>query len=178
MSTLNVDQIGHSTSGTTALTVDSSGRVTTPARPAFHVHLGGSGVNLTEGNDHQILPFNTVEFDIGGNYNTTNYNYVCPVDGVYFFALNARIDAAAAGGYLRIIIYKGNDAATNVSPFGTYGSFLGTLTGSHSAAYESMVVSGVLQCSAGDIVTPMGGHNTDGSIDLQAESQFSGYLVG
>ena len=175
---LDLATIKDSTGTNTAMTIDSSGRILTPARPAFHVHLGGVGVNLTEGNDHQILPFNTVEFDIGGNYNTTNYNYVCPVDGVYFFALNARFDNAAAGGYLRAIIYKGNDAATNIFPFGSYGSFLGTLTANHSTAYECMVVSGVLQCSAGDIVTPMGGHNSDGSINLDAESQFSGYLVG
>lgn len=177
MSTLNVDQIGHSTSGTTGLEIDSSGRVTTPARPAFLAHLGGVSATLTEGNYHQIFPFNTVEFDIGGNYNTTNYNFVCPVDGVYFFALNARIDNAG-GSYVRGIIYKGDDAATQIYPHSQHGNALMAIDGNFATNYQTITVSGVLQCSAGDKVTPMGGHNTDTLIYLSGESQFSGFLVG
>ena len=178
MSTLYVDNIYSKTGTSQALTIDSAGRVTTPARPAFLVHRGGSAATLTEGNDHQIFPFNAVAFDIGGNYNTTNFNYVCPVDGVYFFALNARIDGAAAGNYIRGLIYKGSDAATQTAPYGQVGNVLHAITGSHSASHHTMVCSGVLLCSSGDIVTAMGGHQTDTSITLQAESQFSGFLIG
>ncbi len=177
-SILKVSTLKDPTNSNTALQIDASGRVTTPARPAFLVHRGGSAATLTEGGDHQIFPFNTVAFDIGGNYNTTNFNYVCPVDGVYFFALNARIDGAAAGNYIRGLIYKGSDAATQTAPYGQVGNVLHAITGSHSASYHTMVCSGVLLCSSGDIVTVMGGHQTDTSITLQAESQFSGYLVG
>ena len=177
-SILKVSTLQDPTNSNTAMTIDTSGRVTTPARPAFLVSRGGVSTALTEGNDHQILPFNTVEFDIGSNYNTTNYNYVCPVGGVYFFALNARFDGVASGGYVRGMIYRGSDAATNIYPFGANGDVLASITGNHGTNYETMVVSGVLQCSAGDIVTAMGGHSTDTSITFTAESQFSGFLVG
>ena len=177
-SILKVSALQDPTNSNTAMSIDTSGRVTTPARPAFLVHRGGVSANLTEGNDHQILPFNTVEFDIGSNYNTTNYNYVCPVDGVYFFALNVRFDGASTGGYVRGLIYRGNDAATITGVASQVGDVLHAITGNHASNYESMVCSGVLLCSAGDIVTAMGGHQTDTSIFLQSESQFSGYLVG
>ena len=177
-SILKVSEIQDPTNSNTALSIDSSGRILTPARPAFLVTRGGSGVSLTEGGDHQIFPFNSVSFDIGGNYNTTNFNYVCPVDGAYFFALNARIDGASTGNYLRAMIYKGSDAATQTAPYGQIGSVLHAITGNHAGNYHSMVCSGVLLCTAGDIVTAMGGHQTDTSITLQSESQFSGFLVG
>lgn len=177
-SILKVSSIQDPTNSNTALSVDSSGIVTTPARPAFLVHRNNVVHNLTEGNEHQILPFSTVAFDIGNNYSTTNFNYVCPVDGVYFFALNARFDGVSAGGLLRGLIYKGNDASTLVNPYSDVGDVLAVIKGNYSTSYETITVSGVLQCSAGDIVTPMGGHNGDTSVALQAESQFSGFLVG
>jgi len=176
-SIIGVQELQH-TNGTSAATIDSSGRILTPARPAFLVHRNNVAIALTEGNEHQILPFNTVAFDIGNNYSTTNFNYVCPVAGVYFFALNARFDGLASGGFVRGLIYKGNDASTLVSPYSDAGDVLAVIKGNHATNYETITVSGVLQCSAGDIVTPMGGHQTDASITLQAESQFSGFLVG
>ena len=45
MSKILVNELAH-TNDTTAMTVDSSGRILTPARPAFHVRYSSSG---TEG---------------------------------------------------------------------------------------------------------------------------------
>ena len=174
-SIIGVQELQH-TNGTSAMTIDSSGRILTPARPAFFARPGASGT-LTGGNYHQIFPFNTVDFDIGNNYDTTNYNYVCPVDGIYFFALNARIDQAG-GSYVRGIIYKGDDAATQTSPHAQHGNALFSIDGNFATNYQTITVSGLLQCSAGDKVTAMGGHDTDTLIYLSTESQFSGFLVG
>jgi len=178
LSKLYVNNIYSKNGASEAINIDSDGRVTTPARPAFLAYRNsGASATLTEGNYHQIFPFDAVEFDIGGNYNTTNYNYVCPVDGVYFFALNARIDGAG-GNYVRGIIYKGDDAATQTNPHSQHGDALFSINGAFATNYETINVSGVLQCSAGDKVTAMGGHNTDTLIYLSGESQFSGFLVG
>lgn len=175
-SIIGVQELQH-TNGTSAATIDSTGRILTPARPAFLAHRNGVSATLTGGNYHQIFPFNTVDFDIGNNYDTTNYNYVCPVDGIYFFALNARIDNAG-GSYVRGIIYKGDDAATQTSPHTAHGDALFSINGAFASNYETINVSGVLQCSAGDKVTAMGGHDTDTLIYFSNESQFSGFLVG
>ena len=175
-SIIGVQELQH-TNGTSAMTIDSSGRILTPARPAFLVHRTGD-ITLTEGNDHQIIPFNTVKFDIGGNYSTTNFNFTCPVDGIYFFSLSLRADSVASGGYTRAIIYKGSDASTTVGPFQAYGDSLATITGNHATNYETHNISGVLQCNSGDIITPMGGHSSDTSFTFKQESTFSGFLVG
>jgi len=176
-SIIGVQELQH-TNGTSAATIDSSGRMLTPARPAFLAYrTNGVSATLTEGNYHQIFPFDAVEFDIGNNYDTTNTNYVCPVDGIYFFALNARIDGAG-GNYVRGVIYKGDDAATQTAPHSQHGNALMSIYGAFASNYETVTVSGVLQCSAGDKVTAMGGHNTDTLIYLSGESQFSGFLVG
>ena len=179
MSQINVNTIAN-VSGTTGATIDSAGRILQPTKPAFHV-IPSSTQTLTEVNLHQIFQFDTVKFDIGNNFDTTNFNYVCPVDGVYFFSLNARIDVATQGAneYIRVFIYKGSDAATTTNAWTlTDGSILSTITGENATDYETMTVSGVLQCSAGDKVTAMGGHSHDASIGLQYQSQFTGFLVG
>ena len=175
-SIIGVQELQH-TNGTSAMTIDSSGRILTPARPAFLVHRNGVVATLTGGNDHQIFPFNTVDFDIGSNFDTTNHNYVCPVDGVYFFSLNVRIDGAGSN-YTRGIIYKGDDAATVITPFDDHGDALMAIDGNFATNYQTITVSGVLQCSAGDKVTAMGGNNTDTLIYVSSESNFSGFLVG
>tara|TARA_E500000081_G_scaffold117823_1_gene121493 strand:- start:5321 stop:5830 length:510 start_codon:yes stop_codon:yes gene_type:complete len=90
-SILNVDQIGHSTSGNTALTVDSSGnvsasgRVTTPARPAFRVTGVLNGwADLVSNTKVSLLT--TVDYNIGSHYSTTNYEFIAPCDGLFHFS--------------------------------------------------------------------------------------------
>jgi hypothetical protein len=180
-STLTVSEANVNTianlSGTTAATIDSAGRILQPAKPSFLV-TPGSTVSLTEGNGHMILPFDNAIFDIGGNYNTSNNHYVCPIAGVYFFALNVRFDSVASGGYLRGLIYKGTDAATVTGPWNNASGSLASITDGQGTSYHSMTCSGYMQCNAGDIITPMGGHNVDASISVQSQSQFSGALIG
>jgi len=64
-SIINVDQINNA-AGTTALTVDTSGRILTPARPAFSVYQSS---NLSSQNytDFTKVPFDTKDFDVGTN---------------------------------------------------------------------------------------------------------------
>ena len=179
MSKIYVDEIRHSGGAVAAMQFDSTGRITTPARPAFLV-ARNTTLTLTEGDPHQVLPFDDVQFDIGSNFSTANNNYVCPVDGVYFFSLNVRLDAltTGTGKYIRAMIYKGSDASTVTTPWNSKDSFLGFITGNNDSQYEAGICSGALQCTAGDIVTAMAGHVDDTSISFNNQSQFSGFLVG
>jgi len=86
---LKVDTIQNS-SGTTGLTIDSSGNVTAPVRmlqpqmPHVFVDLGGSAVysSVSQG----TIPFdNIVEHSGGGDsaYSTSTYKFTCPINGIY-----------------------------------------------------------------------------------------------
>lgn len=84
-----------STSGT-AINIDSSNRVTMPARPAFLARRNGTNITL----NGAYFPFDSTSvgggFDIGSNYDTTNYKFTCPVAGVYFFSFYAIFQSSSA----------------------------------------------------------------------------------
>ena len=78
-SILKVNQI-QNTAGTTALTVDSSGRVTLPNRPHAMVDFGGSAyVSKSAG----IIALDNAVINVGNHYDTTAYKFTCPVSGLY-----------------------------------------------------------------------------------------------
>ena len=82
-SILNVDKIRATGSTTDGLTIDSSGRVLTPGRPAFRAEKRAS--NQTYSGGQPKVTFEHEAFDIGSNYDTSNSRFVAPVSGVYFF---------------------------------------------------------------------------------------------
>ncbi|MGB0467970.1 MAG: hypothetical protein ACPGF7_10660 [Pontibacterium sp.] len=91
VTSLGVNTIKENTGTTTAISIDSSGRVTTPARPSFHVtKTAASG---TGANGH--LAFNNEIHDVGGCWNS-NY-FKAPVDGVYHFSF-VGFGANSSGG--------------------------------------------------------------------------------
>ena len=83
MSTLKVGTIQDHANGNNALVIDSSGRVTQPAKPAFRAEKRAS--NQTYSGGQPKITFEHETFDIGGNYDTSNSRFVAPVSGVYFF---------------------------------------------------------------------------------------------
>jgi len=92
MSTLKVDTIQHS-GGTTAQTIDSTGRILTPARPAFcakRINSGG-GTGLS---GHITL--DTVVFNVGNCWDGTN-KFQAPVAGIYLFTFTAFSSGDSSG---------------------------------------------------------------------------------
>ena len=94
--------------GTTGLSIDSAGRMLTPARPAFHAKKSGSAAWQSLGGTSQVtIPFDSTNYNVGGHYNTSNYRFVVPVAGIYFFHAQIYHDA---NSYFQVRLkLNGND---------------------------------------------------------------------
>jgi len=104
MSNILVQNIKH-TNNTTAQTIDSTGRILTPARPAFRAYKNASGyVELTHA-EYQILTLNATDFNVGSCYDTSTYRFTAPVTGTYFF--KGHIYSHENGGSRNFRIGKG-----------------------------------------------------------------------
>jgi hypothetical protein len=172
---LQVDNIKHS-GGTTAQTIDSSGRVTTPARPAFSVTRYGasSGVGLS---GH--ITFDTVTFNVGSCWDGTN-KFQAPVAGIYFFSLTAFTSngnaVQADNSDIKLYIEQDTDSSFGSPTMlasgytylsGTTGYFNISISGAASLAANEYVR---VNCASGNIYT-----NTEAS---KYPPKFTGFLIG
>ena len=76
-SILGIDTIQHQ-SGTTAMTIDSTGRVLTPSRPAFSV-FNTSSVTIS---GLTALVFDTATFNIGYHFELSTGKFTAPITGI------------------------------------------------------------------------------------------------
>jgi len=93
-SILKVNTIQDATNSTTSMTIDSTGRILTPARPAFRARIAGSSTGTgVNGN----IVFETEDFDIGSNYDHTNGEFTAPIAGIYQFVFKCLIATNSSG---------------------------------------------------------------------------------
>ena len=172
-SILKVTEIQDPTNSNSALSIDSTGRITTPARPAFRAGLtanyshGSGGVDMSANGTWGVL------FDIGGNFSTSTGLFTAPVDGIYMFT----------GVW-------GTNSMTNTM---TYASWEFTINGTRtntfwhghdldgSASYHGHANTGVYQLSANDTVGIFSEISQSVTINGNAGmtySNFCGFLVG
>ena len=79
---LEVTTIKDKTNTNTAISIDTSGRITTPQRPAFAT----TGTNYTQSNNaYSIIIPNAETFDNGSNYNASTGVFTTPIAGLYMF---------------------------------------------------------------------------------------------
>ena len=172
MSKLSVNTIAH-TGGTTAMTVDSTGRILTPARPAFRAFIPSNlpSTDYTTGGTHQIT-FPSESYDIGGNYDTGNGKFIVPITGLYHFHVNFYVSGITAATYTSAYLFVGTDEVSR-----------GIHDPSSTGNYAISVVTDVLQLTAGDEVTAHFSVGTDNSVIIHGQtngaiSYFSGHLIG
>ena len=157
MSTLGIENIEH-TNGTTAMTVDSTGRVLTPARPAFLAKkLGGS-------NTTGIVDFETIVVNVGNGYSNSTYKFTAPVAGIYqlqTFCLTTNNSDA-------------NDLTIRINDV-RYANARADVT---NAAHNTISMSTIASLSVGDLVHVAVGGGSGISAASSDYNNFSGFLIG
>ena len=175
MSILNVNTIAN-VSGNTAATIDSSGRILTPANPKFSVYqsVAISNADYTSITPSDV-PFDTEEFDVGNCVAISSgaATFTAPVTGYYQFNLMVKMDSTAS--------------STNVSSYLDVNGALVDRTSELSyrnihdvegGGYITINTSALIYVQATQTVKPKLHVATDTSVGLRAGQRFSGFLVG
>ena len=172
MSTIKVNEVQH-TGGTSAMTVDSSGRVSTPARPAFSLFYDSSG---TEGvGNNKTVVFTGVHSNIGSHYNTSTGIFTAVVSGFYQFNLvafgcNSSGGAVSAGSSSSVALYDNTNSADLAR------SYHYTQTGSF---HPNLSFSSAHYLSASTEVKILPGSGAYLYSDVSDKyCKFSGFLIG
>ena len=174
-SELGVQTIQH-TNGTDAMTIDSSGRILTPARPSFFVsHDPSSTVGL-----NGTLNFNTVHSNTGSHFDITNDRFVAPVAGFYHFSFTGLGSGTTGGGLLvagnagRVEIQRSTDSGANYTPFAHAYAYFPS-----SNSYPNMACSGAIELTVGDyVIVNVTNYYIYADTGGRYDPRFSGFLVG
>ena len=162
------------TSGTERMKIDSSGRVTMPSQPAFMVIMT-SAPTLT-GSGTTTLPWNSEIFDVGSNFNTSNYRFTAPVNGLYYMHLHFELHS---------------DSSWTNSTWAYIGDYFvngtrktGADTWGHSGKYNLATNALILELNANDYVDVRAVPNSNtirysgDSAGAYFNSKWFGYLIG
>jgi hypothetical protein len=138
--------------------IDGSGRVTMPYQPMFSAYRGGNQT-YTANNSFKI-ELNTVEFDVGSNFNTSTNRFTAPVSGVYIFT--------AAIQYQTVGLTHSNFYKNGGNVIDGWLDF-----GDAVASSQTRVMS----LSAGDYVE-LYGYNSAGNTVSANRTRMTGFLIG
>ena len=171
-SILKVDSIQNS-GGTAAMTIDSSGRVFQPTKPAFRVTLGSVQSMSGATTEHVIAFAETAASQncfIQGGITLSSGVITVPVDGVYAFNTVLRIDGVGSSGYLLARLRRNSDGADDKPLY--------ILVGTPNSNQQFMSGSTTFKLDAGDTIDVTVFTETDSSFNVSDKSEISGHLVG
>ena len=175
-SIINVDKVRATGSTTDGILVDSSGRVTTPAQPAFFAYLSADqSITL---NSWEKIEFNATDFDTGSDFDSsTNYRFVAPVNGVYQFNSSLNPDYTS-GSNTRVFarFYKNGSAYAQFAHETLYANDRGIVSGSITIKLDATDYVEIFIYLEGGTSSVVNGATPSSSNG--APTHFSGFLVG
>jgi hypothetical protein len=161
---LNVGTIKEATGTTTAMTIDSTGRILTPARPAFFAYLPSQQA-LNSASDIDITQYLTsIDFNIGNHYSAAN-GFEAPIDGIYYFQFGFYTYTV---NYSELLVYKNGTKFQRLSN-------PNVTTATNPFAAQS---STLMQLSSGDAIKVYHSAVTADLFNGDRNTFFSGFLVG
>ena len=145
MSKILVNTIGH-TGDTTAMTIDSSGRILMPARPML-LAQGNVNTNVDYANNADITfdtsGVNFGEFAQGGMSLVSNTRFTVPVTGLYQFQCAVYINDSNTGCRIQVALNNSFNPTTTIAGVAQSGD----------AAPVTLMLNHVLNLTANDYVT-------------------------
>ena len=147
-------------SPTERMRITSAGYVLKSDTPAFKCKLSGAtGANFTG-----VLVFNSVQYNIGSHYNSSNGRFTAPVDGRYLFAWYTNMERAGGNGsFYADWKINGNNQGNRMYTH-------------HSGAWEQICGTIIFDLNANDYVEINA--ITSGNWDGGQYGSYSGYLLG
>ena len=178
MSILKVGTIQDQSNSNTAISIDSSGRVTKPQLPFFHAEaFTTSGTTSQTG----VLSFNSVVTNQGSHWNSSQNRFEVPVNGVYQFNFSGFGSRTVGGGVMytndnQVVLQKSTDSGSNYTnaSAGGYGFF------NSGNGYLNLGFSISLALNAGDYIR-FNAIKSYVYIATRADNYFasaSGHLIG
>lgn len=155
----------HNKAGTQAMSIDGSGNLTasTYIRQTTPIAFSAKSTAGNGAQNTKVIPFQTENFDIGGNYDTTNSRFTAPVDGVYHFDCTIHSTSSQS-------------SAAWIRKNGT--NYMRTYHASASGGYEGQCIINVnMQLDANDYVDIYSPGNYSFYL-VDGYNEFSGFLIG
>ena len=177
-SILKVTEIQDPTNSNTAFSIDSSGRVTTPSKPAFIVSLKTNLSDATSG----IVIFDTIVKQNGSGYSTSTGKFTAPVTGFYQLGHSLLLQNVASSDDAIHLRYRTNGADNDENTYlfnRADGSAANGTVGYQG--YLNVVGSVLLHLESGDTADLY--WTSSGAIGVHGNatgtwSRMYGYLVG
>lgn len=185
MSTLKVGTIQDHANSTTALTIDSSGRVKRSVIPAWYcVRTPGTTHNIPAGANSDIADWKSdstgltnpsfAPYVSGGVTLTSNTTITIPIAGLYHISWNLRISNVGAGAYVYGYVY---DITKSSGAPAAEGAISAIQVMSGTNHYMNVGASGTVQCTANQQLRVGITASATGTMDYY-QTNWSGHLVG
>jgi hypothetical protein len=151
--------------------IDSTGRFTNSAQPAFSAYAASGFNSVTGDGTIYTIPFDTVLVNRGSYYNTSNGVFTAPVTGVYYFCAAIQFNNVVAQNvaYLDIVAGGVSYVCNLVNPLAIVVAGQMALV-AHCVAPMNVNDTAVCQVT-------FSGSSGDVNISSGASSIFGGYLI-
>jgi len=169
-SIIGVENLQH-TNGTTAATIDSSGRVLTPANPKFSVQLAVNSSTADYTTTSNVL-FDTIDFNVGNcvAISSSVATFTAPITGYYQFNLMVSFGSIDGAQHANTYLLIDGESAEN----DTYRNIEDVQGGT----YQTNTTAALIYLTANQTVNPVVFVHTDTSVNIRPGTRFSGFLVG